>query len=69
MAVYFKVHGSQCHYSMYWCCCCIPEIHAFVQISYRRRIYQDKHDRLTKTLTLDYILAEQLQKNYECSNY
>ena len=48
---YFKVLGTQCHYSMYYCCCS-PEIHAFVPKLCRPIIYQDKHDRLYKTSTL-----------------
>ena len=43
-----KVLGSQCHYSMHYCCC-IPEIHAFVPKLCRPIIYQDKHNRLSKT--------------------
>ena len=48
---YFKVLGSQCHYSMYYCCC-ILEIHAFVPNLCRPRIYQDNHDRFSKTPTI-----------------
>ena len=51
MKVYFKVLGSQCHYSMCYCCR-IPEIYAFVPKLCRAIIYQGKHDRLSKTSTL-----------------
>ena len=59
MTVYVKVLGSQCHCSMYYCCCCIPEIHVLVSKLCRPIIYQDKHDQLSKTATL--VLAELLQ--------
>ena len=51
MAACFKALGSQCRYSMY-CCCCIPQIHALVPIFCRPLIYQDKHDRFSKTSAL-----------------
>ena len=62
MTAYFKVLGSQCHYSMYYSYC-IPEIHAFVKKFCRPIIYQDIHNRFIKTSTLhNSTAAERLQK-------
>ena len=65
MTVWFKVLGSRCHWSMYYCCC-IPEIHVFVPKLCRPIIYQDKHDRLSKTATL--LSSRTAPKIYEYSN-
>ena len=54
MAVYFRVLGSRCHYSMCCRCCGIPEIHGFVPKFCGPITYQDNHDRLSKTSTLHY---------------
>ena len=65
MTVCFKVLGSQCYCSMYYCCC-IPEIHVFLPKRYRPIIHQDKHYRLSKTATL--LPSRTAPKIYEYSN-
>ena len=68
MAVYFKVLGGQCQNSMY-CCCYIPESHAFVPKFCRPIIYFVKTSTTGWAKHQHYIRAELIQKNLRCSNY